>query len=73
LNLNERPSSSGNISFVLISYNCSSSPNITDSQIKLKANYADSKCDQIKKSQNINKNSLSVSISSTLNKNCRGI
>ena len=72
LQFDERPSSDGNYSLQLISYNCSQKINISDSQIKLTPNYKDSKCDSIKQQINNQQNSLSISISSTLNKNCKG-
>ena len=61
----------GDTSFQLVSYNCSSPLNISDSQVSVTPNYQNSQCDQIKSSLQNKPNSLSVVVSSTLNKNCK--
>ena len=73
LNIDERASNNQNFSFTLFSYNCSSTPKFSDSQIVLNTNYKGNNCDQYNKFSSVNQNTLSVSISSTLNKNCKGI
>ena len=70
--LDERPISDGDVSYNLISYNCSQQIKLSDSQVKLKTNYKDSQCDSISQKISNQQNTLSVSISSTLNKNCGG-
>jgi hypothetical protein len=70
--LNERPTNDKNFSIQFISYNCSDKANISDSQVKLSTNYEDSRCDVISQKVNNQPNSISISISSQINKNCGG-
>ena len=70
--LDDRPSRDQNISFSLISYNCSQQAQIDESRVTLSAVYPKSICDSVKKQLNNQPNSLSVSISINLNKNCGG-
>ena len=70
--LNERFESDSNVSYQLFSYRSSQKIVISDSQINLIVNYTNSKCDSFSKKINNQQNTLSVSVSSTLNKNCRG-
>jgi hypothetical protein len=72
VNLDDRPSNNGNQSFYLISFNCSSAPLFSDTKVILNTKYKDNQCDSIKSFSSINQNSLSISLSSTLNKNCGG-
>lgn len=67
--LSERPSSN-DFTVSLINYNCNETLDISDSQIDLKPDYKDSKCDKINTQINNNPNSLSLSISSSLGSNC---
>ena len=68
--LYERPSNNEDIQVNLISYNCSTLLSLSESQIRLETNYPDNQCDSVSRKINNRPNSLSVSISSTLNKNC---
>ena len=70
--LEERPSKNENITVNLISYQCPQKTNLADSQIKLTTNYKDNNCDFYSKNLKNEPNTLSVSISSTLNQNCKG-
>ena len=68
--LNDQPVSD-NFSIVLISYNCSDTLNISDSQLQISTTYKNSQCDQVSSKINNQQNSLSVTISSQLNSNCK--
>ena len=68
--LNDRPNE-GNSSFQLLSYNCSQSLNVSDSQIQVVSNYQNSECDKVNSYLNTQPNSLSISLSSSLDQNCK--
>ena len=70
LALVEQPNS-GDSSFVILKYNCSDQLEISDSQVTLATNYQNSKCDKISSQLNNQQNSLSITISSKLNSNCK--
>ena len=68
--LNERPSNNEDIQVNLISYNCSTLLTLSESQVRLETNYPNNQCDSVSRKISNRPNSLSVSISSTLNINC---
>ena len=61
----------GNTSIILVSYNCTQQVGLSNSQVTISANYKDSNCDQIKSNVNDNPNTLSLSLSSSLNSKCK--
>ena len=71
--LDERPSSNQQVEIDLISYNCNTLPSLSESQVRLQTNYPNNQCDSVTRNINNQPNTLSVSLSSTLNKNCRKI
>ena len=54
----------------LINFNCSQNP-ISDSQLKVIGNYKNSKCDSFKAAFRVQENSLSASITPSLNSLCK--
>ena len=68
--LNERPLNENSVEYQLISYNCTQTISISDSQVDLVTNYNQSNCDTTSKLLNNRPNSLSVSLSTTLNNKC---
>ena len=61
----------GNTSIILVSYNCTQQVGLSNSQVTITANYKDSNCDQIKSNVNDKPNTLSLSLSSSLNSKCK--
>ena len=68
--LDERPSNNQDFEIDLISYNCSTLLTLSDSQVRLETNYPNDQCDSISKKLKNQPNTLSISISTSLNKNC---
>jgi hypothetical protein len=60
----------GEENYNLLNFNCTQQPKIKPEQIRVVANYENSNCDEIKNSFVSTPNTLSVTISSSVNSNC---
>ena len=69
LDLKERPTQNVE-TYEIISYSCDKAADVSNDQIVVVPEYKQSECDEIKAQTSSTANSISVSLSSTFNKNC---